>query len=217
MSTMLSRTQPLVRQVIDAPVVQHASDVRCRAGRERRRLLLGLAALALSSRAWPAHAAFERGNNGAAPALVLNDLDGRRRSLADYRNRVVVVNFWATWCAPCVQEMPDLAQLRERLTAAGVEVLGVNHRENAARIRPFVERLDIGFPVLRDHDGSVAAAWSVRVFPTTFVLDTGHRVAYVAIGELDWSSADVESRIRALVATAPASARAAASRPHPFG
>lgn len=214
---MLGRTQRFARQVFAAPGVPGAGDAHRTAWHARRRALLGLAALALSWASRPAIAGLERGNTGAAPALVLHDIDGRRHSLADYRGRCVIVNFWATWCVPCVQEMPGLAQLRERLAAVGVEVLGVNHRENAARIRPFVERLDIGFPVLRDHDGSVAAAWSVRVFPTTFVLDAGHRVAYVAAGELDWSSADVESRIRALAATDPAPLRAAAPGPNPPG
>lgn len=210
---MSTRPRRLVRQLFDPPAAPGASDVHGADWRARRRRLLGLAVLALWSPPRLALAALARGDDGAAPALVLNDLDGRRRALADYRGRVVIVNFWATWCAPCVQEMPGLAQLRERLATAGVEVLGVNHRENVARIRPFVERIGVGFPVLRDHDGSAASAWGVRVFPTTFVLGAAHRVAYVAVGELDWSSADVESQIRALAAASPATVRAAAPRP----
>lgn len=207
-----SRVRRLLRRSNDFP---GARDPDRGEGTPRRRVLR-LAVLALGSLSWPGRAALSRGEGDAAPALALNDLDGRRHTLADYRGRVVVVNFWATWCAPCVQEMPGLAQLRERLAPAGVVVLGVNHRENAARIRPFVERLGLDFPVLRDHDGSAAAAWGVRVFPTTFVLDPAHRVAYVATGEQDWSSADVESRIRALAAAVPATVRATGPRPdHP--
>ena len=210
---MSSRPQRLVRPVIDAPATRGPGATPGIVWRARRRLL-GLAALALCAPTWPALAALARGDDGAAPALALNDLDGRRHTLADYRERVVIVNFWATWCAPCVQEMPGLAQLRERLAAAGVEVLAVNHRENVARIRPFVLRLELAFPVLRDHDGSAASAWGVRVFPTTFVLDRAHRVAYMAAGEQDWSSADVESRIRALLGAAPPTVRATAPRPN---
>ena len=76
--------------------------------------------------------------------------------------------------------------------------LAVNYQENAARIRPFLERMRLDLTVVRDHDGSVRDAWDVNVFPTTFVVNPNQRIALVAVGEIDWDDAQVEARIREL-------------------
>jgi thiol-disulfide isomerase/thioredoxin len=137
-------------------------------------------------------------NGGPTPALQLKTLDGRTINLADFRGRTVIVNFWATWCAPCVAEMPALQRLRDRMGLQRLEVIAVNFQENAARIRPFVERRRLTYPVVRDHDGAARAAWGVTVFPTSFVVGPDQRIAWVAIGEVDWRDARVELRIRSL-------------------
>lgn len=146
--------------------------------------------------------ALVRGSGAQAPALALRDLDGNEVRLESFRGRTVVVNFWATWCAPCVAEMPSLSRLRSKLAAAGVEVIAVNLKENAARIRPFAEKLGLDFPIVRDHDGSVTSAWGARVFPTTFIVGPDQRIVLIATGEIDWDAPDIEDRIRA-VATLP--------------
>jgi peroxiredoxin len=153
------------------------------------------------------------GDGSPAPALALRDVEGAAVDLDAFRGRTVLVNFWATWCAPCVVEMPSIARLRDALRAEGFEVLAVNVQENAARIRPFVARLGLEFPVLRDHDGSVRRAWDVTVFPSTFVIDPAGRVALVAVGEIDWSAPDVVARVRAVMrrpGAAPAARQALA-------
>jgi len=132
------------------------------------------------------------------PGLVARTLDGREWDLADYRGRTVVVNFWATWCVPCVAEMPSLSRLRERLGRAGVEVIAVNFQENAARIEAFMKQYNVTLRVVRDHDGSLRRAWQVNVFPTSFVIAPDQRIALRAVGEVDWDDAQVESRIRAV-------------------
>jgi thiol-disulfide isomerase/thioredoxin len=147
---------------------------------------------------------------GPTPPLTLKDLDGREWRLADFRGRVVLVNFWATWCAPCVAEMPSLQRLRDRLAPQGLEVLAVNFQENAARIRPFVERLEFTVPVLRDHDGSASRAWGVRVYPTTFIVGPDQRIVMVAIGEIDWADPAIVQRLRAL--TGASTTRSASTR-----
>lgn len=160
--------------------------------------------------------ALTAGSGEPAPPLALRDLDGRQVSLEAFRGRTVVVNFWATWCAPCVAEMPSLQRLHAKLAPAGVEVLGVNLQENAARIRPFVQRLGLDFPILRDHDGTVTRAWGARVFPTTFVVGPDQRIALVAIGDIDWDAPAVEARIRVIAGRpggAPSSKRAAPAIP----
>lgn len=145
-------------------------------------LSLGAATLA----PWP---------GGPTPELRGRTLAGQPFDLAQRKGRVVLVNFWATWCAPCVAEMPSLHRLGEKL---GVEAIAVNFQENAARIQPFLERLGIAMPVMRDHDGSVRAAWKVNVFPSTFVIAPDGSIALVATGEVDWDDPAIAAKIAAL-------------------
>ena len=163
-----------------------------------RFLRAALAACLLAPAVAFAADALQPWTGGPTPALKAKTLDGDAFALANYRGRVVLVNFWATWCAPCVAEMPALQRLRERLAPARAEVVAVNFQENAARIAPFVERLRLTFPVVRDHDGTLRTAWNVTVFPTTFVVGPDGRIAWVAVGEVDWDDPRVESRIRRL-------------------
>jgi len=137
---------------------------------------------------------------GATPPLALKDLDGREVRLADFRGRAVLVHFWATWCAPCVEELPSLQRLVDRLAPEGLEIIAVNEQENAARIRPFVQRLGLALRIVRDHDGSARDAWGVRVFPSTFVVAPDGHIALAAIGAVDWDDNAVHSRLRALLA-----------------
>ncbi|MFO1314477.1 MAG: TlpA disulfide reductase family protein [Burkholderiales bacterium] len=165
----------------------------------RRRFLGLLPGLALLARTGAAVAAgLEPWTGGATPPLALKTLAGTPFVLADQRGRTVIVNFWATWCAPCVAEMPALQRLADRLAPRGVVAVAVNFQENAARIAPFVERLGVTLPVVRDHDGTVRAAWNVGVFPTTFVVGPDQRIAWVARGDVDWDDPQVESRIASL-------------------
>jgi thiol-disulfide isomerase/thioredoxin len=161
------------------------------------RVLLALGLLAAPL----VHAAsgLEPWTGGPAPALRLKNLAGNDITLDHFRGRTVVVNFWATWCAPCVAEMPSLQRLRDRMAVDGFEVIAVNLQENAARIQPFLDRLGVTFPVVvRDHDGSMRSAWGVDVFPTSFVVRPDGRIAWWVKGELDWDDARVESRLRSL-------------------
>jgi thiol-disulfide isomerase/thioredoxin len=135
---------------------------------------------------------------GSTPALSLKNLAGKDVGLGDYSGRTVIVNFWATWCEPCVAEMPSLQRLRDRMAPDGLEVIAVNLQENAARIQPYIERLGVTFPVVRDHDGSARTAWGVGVFPTSFVVGPDQRIAWWVKGEIDWDDARVESRLRSL-------------------
>ncbi len=182
-----------------------------RAGARRAAAALALLGM-LASVGAAAAGTLRTGSGGPTPPLALRALDGADVRLADFRGRTVLVNFWATWCAPCVVEMPSIARLRTALRAEGFEVLAVNVQENAARIRPFVERLGLDFPVLRDHDGSARGDWDVRVFPSTFVVGPDGSVALVAVGELDWDAPEVIARVRAVMrgrGAAPAATRAA--------
>jgi thiol-disulfide isomerase/thioredoxin len=156
-------------------------------------VLLAAAVLAAPARA----EALRPWTGGATPALVLKDVDGREHRLADYRGKVVLVNFWATWCEPCRAEMPSLDRLQQR-SAGRVVVLAVAYGEGEARVGEFLAKVPVGFPVLLDRDLAIAKAWKARVLPTTFVIDPGGRIRYRAIGELDWSAPAIASIVRKL-------------------
>jgi len=104
-----------------------------------------------------------------APAFQLQSLAGGAVSLADYKGRPVIVNFWATWCEPCKQEMPALQA--EADATPDLVVLGVDNVESAVKVRPFVEQLGLRFPILLDQDGSVVERYQVTGLPTTFFID----------------------------------------------
>ncbi len=143
------------------------------------------------------------GSGGAAaPRLALRTPAGESVDLARLRGRVVLVNFWATWCAPCVDEMPALARLRERLAGRGFELLAVNQGESPERVAAFLRRTGLDLVVLLDRDKSAADAWGVRALPTTFVVDATGRIRLHTEGELDLGEG-LEATIRALLPRNP--------------
>jgi len=134
----------------------------------------------------------------AAPPIDLYTPGGEPFTLASLRGKVVLVNFWATWCEPCVTEMPSLQRVRDQL-APRFEVLGVNYQEGPARIKAFIDKSGITFPVVRDTDGAVAKAWGARIFPASYLVDRAGRVKHVLIGGADWTGPELVSTIRALL------------------
>ncbi len=135
----------------------------------------------------------------AAPPLDLKDVSGVRHRLADYRGKVVLVNFWATWCEPCVTELPAIERLRAALANEPFVVLAVQMGGSARTAQDTAEKLGLRFPLLLDRDSAVTAAWGVVVLPTTFVIAPGGEVAFREVGELDWSDARQRRRIEALL------------------
>lgn len=137
-------------------------------------------------------------SGGATPRLELSDLDGKTHRLADYRGRAVLVNFWATWCAPCREEMPSFERLRASLDGRAV-VLAVNLAEPESRIRRFFDTVPVRFAVLLDRDGATAKAWQARVLPATYIVGPDGAIRYRHLGELDWSSPEVRELILKLL------------------
>ena len=136
---------------------------------------------------------------GATPALSLPDLAGRAHALGDYRGKVVLINFWATWCEPCRAEMPSIGKLRASLAGQPFEVLAVNVGESESRIRRFLEQVPLDFPVLLDRDNAAAKAWRARILPVSFLVGADGRVRYLVIGEFDWTQESVRKAIFALM------------------
>jgi thiol-disulfide isomerase/thioredoxin len=162
-----------------------------------RRCVL-LAALALASGA--ARAAYQvKPWTEAAPALALKDLDGKGWDLSALQGRAVLLNFWATWCDPCREEMPSLQTLAKR-HEGDLVVLMVNYREGATTIRRFLERMPLALPVLLDSDGAAARAWTPRVFPATVLIDRSGRPRYQVVGAVDWGGDEAGRWLREVLA-----------------
>jgi len=159
------------------------------------RLALFLLVLALPAQAQP----LRPWSGGPTPALELAAPDGKPQRLADYRGRVVLVNFWATWCAPCLEEMPSIEKLRRSLDARRFAVLAVNVGEGPRAVGDFAAKMSLGFNFLLDRDLKTSKAWGARVLPATFIVDPDGKVRYSYYGALDWSRADVRKAITALI------------------
>jgi thiol-disulfide isomerase/thioredoxin len=129
--------------------------------------------------------------NGPTPPLELTDSRGTPHALTAYRNRVVLVNFWATWCAPCREEMPALQALQNKMGKEQVVVLAVNYGEALEKVQQVVQQMPVDFPMLLDRHMQAAKAWQVRVLPTSFVLGQDGQIRYSVVGLLDWSAPEV--------------------------
>jgi peroxiredoxin len=123
-----------------------------------------------------------------APAFLLKDSDGNIVRLDDLRGKVVLLNFWATWCPPCRLEMPSLEALHKELSAQGLVVLAVAPRESAEDVRSFYNEHRLSFPALLDHDAEVSGLYKVWSLPTTFVINKHGYVAGKVIGYRDWNN-----------------------------
>ncbi len=134
-----------------------------------------------------------------APDLELTDIEGKRWSLASLRGEVVLLNFWATWCPPCVEEIPSLGRLDLRLEGKPFRVVSVDVGEEAEQVREFLKRVPADFPVLLDPEGSVTGPWKIRAFPTSFLIDREGRLRYGYFGGLEWDSDAVVALISGVV------------------
>jgi thiol-disulfide isomerase/thioredoxin len=123
----------------------------------------------------------------SVPRTVLPAWEGPAWSLEQARGKVVLLNFWASWCAPCRAEIPSLEAFAARHERDGVEVLAVNFRETEGALRRFLASMPLALTVLRDVDGTAARAWQVSIYPSTVVIGRDGRPAFTVVGELDWT------------------------------
>jgi thiol-disulfide isomerase/thioredoxin len=139
-------------------------------------------------------------SGGPAPELALKDINGRAHDLMAYRGKVVLINFWATWCEPCRQEMPSIQRLSEKLAGKPFVVLAVNVDEPESRVRNFLNQTRFELPVLLDTNKSATRQWGARLLPVTFIVGADGRVRYRVLGDMDWSSPKAMSVISELLA-----------------
>ena len=164
-----------------------------------------VAGAAVGAWAWPgparaAHVVRPWPPGKPTPALALTDMDGKAWTMEALRGKVVVLNFWASWCEPCRTEMPSLEQLATRHERAGLTVLAVNFQEALSAIKRFLDVQPVSLPILLDRDGAAAAAWTPRVFPTTVLIDRHGTPRTQVLGDLDWLGADARLLIEPLLA-----------------
>ena len=141
------------------------------------------------------------------PEITLPDFKGNTHSLPDYHGKVVLVNFWASWCPPCIYEMPELTRLKQQLADQPFEILAVNVGEKKYKVRKFTELVNFKLPVLLDTRSKTFDDWGVETLPTSFLLDASGKVRYRVRGNPGWDFEYTRSLIDKLIAEATPSAQ----------
>ncbi len=133
---------------------------------------------------WPAHV--------PTPAIHATDLSGRAWTSADLAGKVVVVNFWATWCPPCKEEMPSLQMLHD-ISDGNTLVLAVNVNEPAARVARYAQSTGLSLPILLDTKSDMARRFGVTAFPTSVLIGPDGQARWRIVGDVDWSGAQANA------------------------
>jgi len=163
----------------------------------RRRLLQGICAAACAAAALTTYAAVTP--SAPAPDFALRSLEGPNLRLQEQRGRVVMVNFWATWCGPCRVEMPHLARLYDKYRGSGFQLLGINIDEDPHQAATTATKLGLRFPVLLDSEKRVSKLYDLSTMPSTVLIDRNGRVRYIHRGYRDGYEETYEKQIRELL------------------
>ena len=157
--------------------------------------------------AWP--------NKVATPGIDAVDLQGKTWNSTELAGKVVVLNFWATWCAPCKDELPTLQMLHD-ISDSQTVVLTINVREPTARAARYMQSTGMTFPVISDAKGELAKRWGVTVYPTTILIAPNGQARWRIVGDVDWSGAHANAwlaDVRQNTSAANAAAKPAARKP----
>lgn len=137
--------------------------------------------------------------NSKAPDFTLKDLNGKTVSLSALRGKVVILNFWATWCPPCRAEMPSLNRLYHMFKPRGLEVVAVSTDRSINDIKDFLENHRVDFPILIDSDRSASKQYRVFSMPTTFLINKNGVIVEKFYGEYDWTEPETKGKIEKLL------------------
>ncbi|MGB0867218.1 MAG: TlpA family protein disulfide reductase, partial [Granulosicoccaceae bacterium] len=135
-----------------------------------------------------------------APKLSLATYSGAKYSLDSTPGKVMLLSFWATWCPPCVEELPSMNALAADYAKDDFEILSVNFQESKTDIESFLQRVDVDFPILLDLDGIASHDWHVFSFPSSFILDRRGRIRYTLNKAIDWHTPEIKTLLDELIA-----------------
>lgn len=155
-----------------------------------------VSASALAESEWKA---FSTPGGQPALPLALPDMTGKTIDLATYKGQVVVINFWATWCEPCRDEMPSMNRLQHQLAGKPFRVVGINIGEGKPRIEQFLKHIPVDFTILLDADAESMKAWRVRILPASFLIDKNGLLRYQLVGDANWADAKIQMPILELL------------------
>ena len=136
--------------------------------------------------------------NPTPPPLNVTTLSGEKISLTDFSDKTIVLNFWATWCAPCLKEIPSLLELRKQLPKKKFVVLFVNYGETKDRVESTWNKIGAGAMTLIDPEIKDVQAWIDVGLPTTVILNQKHQIIYKIIGDIDWSESEIVDVIKSI-------------------
>ncbi len=139
------------------------------------------------------------GVNDTAPDFQLTTDNGRVVSRSDFGGRLLVLNFWATWCPPCIEEIPSLDQFQKSFASSGVVVLAVSVDRNAQAYRQFLDRARVSFLTARDPEARISARYGTFKYPETYLIDRRGKVVEKIIGAADWNDPALLNRVRNLL------------------
>lgn len=135
----------------------------------------------------------------SAPDFAITTDSGRKVSVSDFGGRLLVLNFWATWCPPCVQEMPSLDEFQKRLGGSGVVVLGVSVDKDANLYRDFLSRAKVSFLTARDPEAKISSDYGTYKYPETYIIDSKGKVVQKIIGPENWNDERMVSYVKSLL------------------
>jgi len=130
--------------------------------------------------------------------IELQDISGTRFIKHNYKNQVTIVNFWATWCPPCVEEIPSLNRLTKKMQDTAFQLISVNYAEDINTVIDFMRQVNVEYPVLIDNNGHFAKQWNVVSYPSTFVIDRNGKIQYGVNAAIEWDSPGVINKLKAL-------------------
>jgi len=137
--------------------------------------------------------------NGKAPNFTLKSMSGKNLKLSEYRGQVVMINFWASWCAPCRQEMPLLEDLYKKYKGLGFTLLGVNVEQDSSKASTLLRSIKVSFPILFDNKNTVSKMYKVLAMPTTIIIDRDGNMRYLHKGYKPGYEQEYRQQVRALI------------------
>jgi peroxiredoxin len=170
--------------------------------RNRNRVLLGILIVLFCGFLYALHDLFEQRviqAGDTAPKFAVTTENGRKISTSEFGGKLLVVNFWATWCPPCVEEMPSLNAFARQMQPQGVVILGISVDRNERAYRDFLAKHNLEFQVARDPEENISSSYGTFKWPETYVIDREGKVVQKYIGPRDWTDPQIANSFRNLL------------------